>query len=345
MQSNVTAHQHVTLFPSYAFFDRSTQKWSVPLSGFVHTSGRDGVGQRVFLRVLKQVLDVDESQLRDNACYRQRIPGFLQDPQGGKTVVVAMEDGALTASGKSGRNGHVSILLPLPPDRVSADWTSQAPQELPRLPYQVVLPQADERQMFASAEVIPPQGVSVISDIDDTLKISQVAHRRQLLHNTFLHDFVPVPGMAQLYSDWKQQGVAFHYVSSSPWQLFGPLQEFMGDNGFPVGSFHLRTYQFRDPSVLKLFMSRKRYKFKIIDAIFNQFPERQFVLVGDSGEKDAEVYGKVARRHPNQVHRILIRRVDGRPWTRKRVEKAFRGVPEDSWQTFHVPTQIRDLTL
>lgn len=345
MQSDVNDQQHVTLYPSYAYYDRVLDAWTVPLSGFVHTTGKERVGQKVFLRVLQQVLDVDESQLRANEWFMQRIPGFLQDPQRGKSIVVSLAEGNLLAAGKSGRSGHVTISVALPPETASPEWHDKLPQQLPRLPFSVVLPADDQREMTASAQVIPPRGVSVISDIDDTIKISQVAHRRQLLHNTFLHSFVPVPGMALLFREWQAQGVAFHYVSSSPWQLFRPLDEFMTDNGFPSGSYHLRTYQFSDPSILKLFMSRKRNKFKIIESILKQFPERQFVLVGDSGEKDAEIYGKVARRFPEQISRILIRRVVGRPWTRKRVEKAFRGVPEDCWQTFRVPTQIRDLPL
>ena len=114
-------------------------------------------------------------------------------------------------------------------------------------------------------------------------------------------------------------------------------------SGFPVGSYHLRSYRFGDPSVFKVFISKKRNKYNIIKSIFRMFPQRRFVLVGDSGEKDAEIYGKVARKFPNQVERILIRRVEGRAWTRYRVAKAFRKVPMELWQTFRVPTQIRDL--
>lgn len=345
LQSDVDVHQSVTLFPSYAFRDPLDDQWKAPLSGFVHTVGRDRVGQKVFLRVLKQVLDVDDAELNENPYFQRRIPDFLHEPQRGKSVVVSLCGGQLLKRGKSRRSGHVRVPVVLPNEHTSDDWLSKSPNELPQLRYSVVLPDRDTRQMASEAQVVPPHGVSVISDIDDTLKISQVAHRRQLLHNTFLHPFVAVPGMAPLFDHWRTQGVSFHYVSSSPWQLYRPLSEFMEENGFPRGSFHLRTYQFSDPSVLKLLMSRKRNKVKTIGSIMRQFPERHFVLVGDSGERDPEVYGMMARRFPQQISRILIRKVDGRPWTRKRVAKAFRGVPDDLWQTFRVPTQIRDLVL
>ena len=147
--------------------------------------------------------------------------------------------------------------------------------------------------------------------------------------------------MAELYQQWSAEGAAFHYVSSSPWQLYGPLSELLCAANFPMGSFHLRSIRFRDPSVLRLFVSRKRNKSHVIRTIFRIFSGRRFVLVGDSGEKDPEIYGAIARKFPSQIQRILIRRVEGRPWTRQRCQRAFRDIPRDRWQTFRVPTQIR----
>ncbi len=342
MHSDLTSEQHVALYPSYVFYDVNNEKWTLPFAGFVYQEGHDGMRRKVFMRLLQQVLDVNAEQLKSNELFSTRIPGFLHEPLRGLSVVVAGLDGQVTATGSSRRSGHVRAALVLPSQLVPDDWSTDQPS---KLEFSVVLPPHDQRQITASADVIPPRGVSIISDIDDTIKISQVAHRRQLLHNTFLHEFVPVPGMSQLFQKWKNDGAAMHYVSSSPWQLYHPLHAFLAEHGFPDGSFHLRSYRFGDPSILRLFVSRKRNKFKIIESIFLQFPERQFILVGDSGEKDAEIYGKVARRFPRQTKRILIRRVEGRPWTKKRIAKAFRRVPEDCWQTFKVPTQIRDIEI
>jgi len=341
MHSDLNSDQHVDLYPSYVFYDASIKQWTLPFSGFVYREGHDGVRRKVFMRLLQQVLDVNVEQLKSNERFSHRIPGFLHEPQRGASVVVSALNGQVTATGSSGRSGHVRASISVPSHLTPTGWGS----EPSKFHYSIAMPPSDERKFSLTADVIPPQGTSVISDIDDTLKISQVAHRRQLLHNTFLHEFVAVPGMAQLFQNWKNQGAAIHYVSSSPWQLFHPLNSFMAEHQFPNGSFHLRSYRFGDPTILRLFMSRKRNKFKIIESIFLQFPERQFILVGDSGEKDAEIYGKVARRFPRQTKQILIRRVDGRPWTNERVEKAFRRVPEDCWQTFQVPTQIRDIGL
>ncbi|CAF2972434.1 unnamed protein product [Rotaria sp. Silwood2] len=67
--------------------------------------------------------------------------------------------------------------------------------------------------------VLASHGVSIISDIDDTIKISKVLFIPSLLKNTFYDDFKPVNGMNELYQKWHKQKCQFHYVSASPWQL------------------------------------------------------------------------------------------------------------------------------
>ncbi len=68
--------------------------------------------------------------------------------------------------------------------------------------------------------VLARHGLSVISDIDDTVKISNVLSKRSLLKHTFYSYFKPVEGMSELYQKWSEQKCQFHYVSASPWQLY-----------------------------------------------------------------------------------------------------------------------------
>ena len=96
-------------------------------------------------------------------------------------------------------------------------------------------------------QLIDERGVSVITDIDDTIKITAVTNRRELLMNTFLREFRAVSGMAELYRRWATGGAAFHYVSSSPWQLFSVLSEYTETEAFPAGSMHLRSFRLRRP--------------------------------------------------------------------------------------------------
>ena len=260
-----------------------------------------------------------------------------------QTIIATINGTSYRLKKRTRKNGHFHDWLSLKKDVIENSITTTNGVET--VNFSVAIEGADAEPAESMLYLQPKQGISIISDIDDTIKDSFVSDRRELLANTFLREFKSVQGMAEVYNQWAAAGASFHYVSSSPWQLYHPLHAFLAEHGFPDGSFHLRSYRFGDPSILRLFVSRKRNKFKIIESIFLQFPERQFILVGDSGEKDAEIYGKVARRFPRQTKRILIRRVEGRPWTKKRIAKAFRRVPEDCWQTFKVPTQIRDIEI
>ncbi|KAF9305963.1 hypothetical protein BGZ74_008184 [Mortierella antarctica] len=154
--------------------------------------------------------------------------------------------------------------------------------------------------------LIEPEGISVISDIDDTIKETNVtAGARTILRNTFLKEMREVEGMSQTYQQWWNQGAAVHYVSNSPWQLIPSLLDFFHTHMFPPGSAHLRLHD----SVLKTyFMSPPgENKRRCIREILSDFPNRKFILVGDSGEIDMEIYTEMALAYPDQIFRIFIR--------------------------------------
>lgn len=190
--------------------------------------------------------------------------------------------------------------------------------------------------------LIPPVGVSVISDIDDTIKISEVRDRAAMLERTFLRDFEAVPGMAQLYARLNaSNNLAFHYVSGSPWPLYVELSEFCRTNGFPAGSFHLRGFRWRKAPLQALLAPTEKHKAPIITKLFESSPQRRFILVGDSGEADPEIYGVIARRFPAQIARILIRDVTGESPENLRYSEAFEGVPAHLWTVFRDPGEVK----
>jgi hypothetical protein len=167
--------------------------------------------------------------------------------------------------------------------------------------------------------LIEPTGLSVISDIDDTIKVTEIpAGAKRVVANTFFKDFVPAPGMAAMYRQWN--GASFHYVSGGPWQLYGPLSGFLfgAQAGFPEGSFHMKNARknlfsgdgWHDLSAL-VTNENLTYELKVaqIAELMQRFPGRRFILVGDSGERDPEVYRAIAKSFPAQVQEILIRDV------------------------------------
>ncbi|KAF8947953.1 hypothetical protein BGZ47_007221 [Haplosporangium gracile] len=153
--------------------------------------------------------------------------------------------------------------------------------------------------------LIDPEGVSIISDIDDTIKETNVtAGARIILRNTFLKDMMEVEGMASVYKGWCDQGAAIHYVSNSPWQLIPSLLEFFQTFKFPAGSAHLRLHD----NVLKTYFTAPgENKRRSIREILTDFPDRKFILVGDSGEIDMEIYTEMALEFPGQIVKIFIR--------------------------------------
>jgi phosphatidate phosphatase APP1 len=167
-------------------------------------------------------------------------------------------------------------------------------------------------------------GLSVISDIDDTIKLTDVCSRRKMLRRTFAEPFEPIEGMASVYQDWADQGAIFHYVSSSPWQIYDSLQQFIDTSGFPAGSMHLKWFRLRDELFKRWQIIRRKSKFGVISSLVKRMPQRHFVLVGDSGEKDPEMYAKLASKYPKQVVRICIRQIDANPIDPARLNKIYK---------------------
>jgi len=151
-------------------------------------------------------------------------------------------------------------------------------------------------------QLLEDRGVSVISDIDDTVKVSEVfLGVKQLLRNIFFKKWRAAEGMPQLYRSWaRDHGASFHFVSKSPPEFREPLQEFLNEEQFPAGSIHLCPI---------ISSERSTFKERQIESIMEEFPKRRFVLVGDSGERDAEIYAAIMRRHPARVMKIFIRQV------------------------------------
>jgi phosphatidate phosphatase APP1 len=111
-------------------------------------------------------------------------------------------------------------------------------------------------------------------------------------------------------------------------------------NGFPDGTFHLKLFRWKDQTFFDLFKSPEEYKLATIEPIFKEFPHRKFVLVGDSSEKDLEIYAALARKFPDQIAHIFIRDTTGESRNSIRYQTAFAGVGSDVWQIFRKPGEL-----
>jgi phosphatidate phosphatase APP1 len=313
--------------------------WRATVAGMVSRPLPERSRRRVLaVAVLKRILDLDDTDLETDV-FRRRAEAFLFQRLGGRRVAIDVAGRRIDA-GLSDRTGHFQVPVEFDEEAVAAAGGVIACAA--RL---VAAVEADEREAFATGSIhtVEPTGLSVISDIDDTVKITNVADRRELLRNTLLREFVAVPGMADVYRRWQDAGTAFHYVSASPWQLSGCLNGFIHAVGLPAGSMHLKLFRLKDSTPLGRLPSRKRSKGRVIEQIMADFPERRFLLVGDSGERDPEVYATVARRRPGQVSGIAIRRVASKIRPRKRGERfadLARMLPAGMLRMFEAPEEL-----
>lgn len=321
----LAADEHAILFPTNAH--PVDGGWEATLHAWVHEPEHDSLWRRAALRSTAAALGLDES-CAERALFRSRVAPLIADSESGKQLVVE-GPGARWTLPETGGNGHASRRVLVPGVREEPEAGGARTVLVSTLPSR-----RNPRVFTGRVQLVPARGLSVVSDIDDTIKVSEVLDRSRLLERTFLEPFEPVAGMAEAYADWAGGGAAFHYVSSSPWGLFGALDAFLGEHGFPHGSVHLRHARIKDGSAFSLLASSDAHKTERILALVDRWPRRRFLLVGDAGERDPEIYGGIARRRPGRVAAVLIRRVQGADVSPERLRRALRGVPEDRWRLF-----------
>ncbi|RFU35781.1 hypothetical protein B7463_g588, partial [Scytalidium lignicola] len=157
--------------------------------------------------------------------------------------------------------------------------------------------------------ITEPIGVSIISDVDDTIKHTSISSgAREIFRNAFVRDLsdLSIDGVRKWYNKMYDMGVDIHYVSNSPWQLFPVLVSFFRQAGLPPGSYHLKQYSGMLQGIFEPVAERKK---STLEKIMRDFPERKFVLIGDSGEADLEVYTDVVLANPGRVIAVFIRDV------------------------------------
>lgn len=180
-----------------------------------------------------------------------------------------------------------------------------------------------QEPIHARAEVMTPPSTAkfgVISDIDDTVLTTHAQSLLKSAYMTFLknaYSRLPFEGVAAFYQAL-QKGASgaeenpVFYVSSSPWNLYDLLVDFLEINKLPKGPLFLKDYGFTHN---KLFTeSHGVHKPKQIRNILNAYPQLNFILIGDSGQHDPEIYKEVIKEFPGRILAAYIRDVseDGR---------------------------------
>jgi phosphatidate phosphatase APP1 len=233
------------------------------------------------------------------------IPGARIEASVGDTrhEIVADNEGFFRA--------WVDLATPMP---TTEPWAKAA--------LRLVAPLEDAKPVTATAKIRVATADStygVISDLDDTVIQSRVSNFLLAVRTIMLGNArtrLPFPGVTALYQALERGGDGkrrnpIYYVSSSPWNIHDLIAEFLELQGIPDGPICLRDW---DVNVDALTSSRlKAHKEPLIREILETNPSLPFILIGDTSQKDPEIYRAIVQAFPGRILAVYIRNVDPNP--------------------------------
>ncbi len=202
------------------------------------------------------------------------------------------------------------------------------------------VPPVNERQERVRFRIVEPTSVKgnlkvkltverfygehgVISDIDDTIIIS---HAISIMKKFWLsisknaYSRRPLPGVSKFYRQLTQdQKYPVFYVSSSDWSLFDLIQDFISFREIPSGPLLLKDKHINLRNIWKSGGGDHSHKFDKISFLLTMYPGMSFVLVGDSGQHDPEIYLQVIQKFPGRIKDVFIRLVKEMDPSRKQL--------------------------
>ncbi len=313
-----SAQENVLFYPTYGF--RSGTDWEIPLRIWVYE-------ERLLAQMIASTLASSFGEITDEqkAVFRKRSRHFLADSETREHVEFSFDNDPkgevwklADANGKqlaSDANGNILGVLRLSDVRATELLKAQESDD----GWLTITATSAGHQGLGRIQLIEPEGLSIISDIDDTLKITEIPAGAQVVsRNIFLRKFVATTELRDVFTT--NQTSPVHYVSAGPWQLYEPLSLELidADSVLPEGTFHMRTLRtnlltlssWKDLSSV-LFNKEGTLEHKVteISRLMQDFPNRKFLLLGDSGEMDPEVYRAIQEKFPEQVAEIIIRDV------------------------------------
>ena len=221
---------------------------------------------------------------------------FQSDELAGVRVVASFRDAVV----ESVTDGEGFFLIRLQPETaVTAGW------------HEVALLLPDLHISGVGHVIVPPPDAAfgVISDIDDTIVVtnatSLLGMARSVISNAAAR--LPFEGISALYRALHVERNPIFYVSSSPWNLYELLDDFMRINGIPHGPVFLQDWGVDEATLI--LQSHTDHKLAQVQTIVDYYPELKFILIGDSGQHDPEIYLRVIQTHPGRILAAFIRDV------------------------------------
>ncbi|KAI0171702.1 hypothetical protein GGR52DRAFT_434505 [Hypoxylon sp. FL1284] len=335
----------VWLLDNTAHRNEKTGKWEAEFVTAVFSQDTSSVLLDAVSAVARQ-LGLDKNDPR-YPTVEERILPFLQDIKPGTLVNVVHEPNTPLKLGPGGRNGISTDVKALPGKDNSRDGAHVVSTS-------AKVPQGTKGILKMETFYAEPEGWGVISDIDDTIKITQTSDPIGILRTTFLDTPEPCPGMPEFYQFIQsaiQDSSPWFYLSASPYNLYAFLREFLRQY-YPHGTPVLRDASWMSlPGLLTtLTLGTEDYKVDRMEKIHSWVPKRKMICIGDSTQSDPEAYGEIYRAYPGWVKLILIRKVEdiaaigiedkNEP---ERFEKAFKDIPSEAWHVFTDPAECNKL--
>ena len=193
----------------------------------------------------------------------------------------------------------------------------------------------------ATSYLVADEGLTVISDIDDILRVTKIYEPKEGLLNSFARPFTPWMNMPDIFRNWSTSmpHTHFHYLTTTPEQVTRNYMQFIYDT-YPGGSFDTRPLNFSDVSA-----TLKIRKF-LLDKVFQTYPNRKFILIADTSNSDVmSAYPAMATEYPGQVQCIFLRNTsatdsgDKFPYN----TEGFKNLSQEMYMFFKVPDDLTNL--
>ena len=254
-----------------------------------------GYGTEGWVRVLARVLlappDTGTSEIRLGRGWRRFLTASAAD------VPVTVRVGGREHLVVSGRGGYVDAVLAadVEPGWVEAELSAEG-----------------SRASVDGISIVDPTAqVAVVSDIDDTVLVTALPRPLRAAWNTFVrHESTrrPVRGMATLYRTIAAEhpDAPFVYLSTGAWNVAPVLEQFLARHAFPPGPLLMTDW---GPTPDSWFRSGREHKRREIRRLLDDLPDAQWLLVGDDGQHDPEIYAEAADEAPERVRAVVIRQL------------------------------------
>jgi phosphatidate phosphatase APP1 len=251
---------------------------------------------------------------------------FQSDEVAGARVIASYREAV--AETVSGEEGHFQVLLQSSLVTTDVLW------------HDVGLRLSGGEAPVTGHVLVPPPDVQfgIISDIDDTVVQTGATSLRSMIRTVMLQNAAmrtPFEGVADLYRALHAGRNPLFYVSSGPWNLYELIADYLDIQGIPQGPIFLQDWGLDEETLIT--RSHETHKLREIDALLTYYAGLPFVLIGDSGQHDPEIYLRAMQAHPGRVRLAIIRDVTG-----DARDKAVAGIAADAQSAGSEMVYVRD---